>query len=298
MGRSSIFSSYLQNQKMFKVKWIEFHNSKMIFDESHYVDELTPLYGSDIFFELSIQKRHRLFFEYTKLVAESLVLFEQVLVFGVRHLRKEWGHLPKETSLSLHQFALEELYHSQGFRHFLYSNSVFEWKENKIFSDSRRLKNTIAFIIKMAPASIFLPGAKLEAFTLSYYRMIKKYYPSNMENSWIHLNHIHQIDEAFHLPLEFDLHDSLILQSGLVRTLFGTILFTLLMQVALVKGSYLVIRNTFPEFGFLKRLHWMLLMARWAVRTTPAYQEARQMTKQQFKKKKPKWGRLFAFVYW
>ena len=39
-------------------------------------------------------------------------------------------------------------------------------------------------------------------------------------------------------------------------------------------------------------------MARWAVRTTPAYPEARPITRQQFHNKKPKWGKILAFIYW
>ena len=175
---------------------------------------------------------------------------------------------------------------------------IFNWKNKKIFANSKRLKNTIAFIIKKAPACVFLTGAKLEAFTLSYYRMIKKYYPNNFENSWIQINHIHQIDETFHLPLEFDLHDSFIQQSGVIRTILGTICFVLIMQVALIQGSYRVIDNVFPHFSFMKKLLWMIKMAKWAVRTSPAYQEARKMTKQQFKNKKPKFGRVLAFIYW
>ncbi|MGZ3790067.1 MAG: hypothetical protein ACXVLQ_16135 [Bacteriovorax sp.] len=298
MARIKIYSSYLHHQENFRDKWKEYQSEKMIFGKANYVPELTPLNGTVDFDQLSVDKRHKLFFEYTKLVAEALILFEQILVYGVRHLYRESDSLDLEARLALHQLAVEELYHSQGFRHFLHSNEVFHWNEKKIYADSKRLKNTLAFIVKKAPACVFLPGAKLEAFTLSYYRMIKKYYPDHSANSWIKINYIHQIDEAFHLPLEFDLHDSLIQKAGHLKTVIGAIFFVLIMQVALIIGSYKIINNVFPESGPFKKIRWMMKMAKWAVRTTPAYQEARQMTKQQFEKKRPKWGRVFAFIYW
>jgi hypothetical protein len=298
MARTNIYSSYLHHQENFRDKWRVFQASPMVFDRSHYIPELTPLYGTKDFDSLSIEQRHKLFFEYTKLVAEALVLFEQILVYGVWHLNKDTHYLDREARSSLLQFAAEELYHSQGFRHFLHSNAIFEWDKKKIYADSGKLKNAIAFIIKRAPASVFLPGAKLEAFTLSYYRMIKKYYPSNTENSWIHLNYIHQIDEAFHLPLEFDLHDSIIEKAGPIKNMAGAIFFVIVMQIALVQGSFKVINYAFPETNFFKKIRWMMKMARWAVRTTPAYTEARQITRQQFEKKKPKWGKILAFIYW
>lgn len=298
MAGRKIYSSYLLHQENFRDKWRHFHLSEMRFSKEHYVPELTPMFGTDLFNNLSIDKRHRLFFEYAKLVAEALVLFEQILVFGVWHLKKDTHYLDPEALRSLDQFAKEELYHSQGFRHFLHSHPVFQWQDKKIYADSKTLKNTIAFIVKKAPACVFLPGAKLEAFTLSYYRMIKKYYPDNRENSWIHINHIHQIDETFHLPLEFDLHDSIVEKAGPIKTMFGAILFVIIMQFALIIGSYKVIRNVFPESSFLKKIQWMIKMAKWAVRTSPAYTEARLITKQQFQNKKPKWGKVLAFIYW
>jgi len=296
--RQTIYSSYLHHQENFRDKWREFMSGPMHFDSVHFIPELTPLFGSAEYNSLSQEERHRLFFEYLKLVGEALVLFEQILVYGVRFLERDFKNISPEASASLKQFAFEELYHSQGFRHFLHSNAVFNWQEKKIYADSRGLKNTIAWIVRKAPACVFLPGAKLEAFTLSYYRMIKKYYPDNRQNSWIHLNHIHQVDESFHLPLEFDLHDSIFEKAGPVKTFLGTIAFVLIMQVALVIGSYKVIHYAFPEYSFLKKIRWMMKMAKWAVRTTPAYQEARAMTKSQFEKKKPKWGKILSFIYW
>ena len=71
-----------------------------------------------------------------------------------------------------------------------------------------------------------------------------------------------------------------------------------MVECLLAIGSYKVIRNVFPEFSFFKRIRWTMKMARWAVRTTPAYPEARPITRQQFHNKKPKWGKILAFIYW
>jgi len=270
----------------------------MNFSTGHYIPELTPLYGSREFESLSLDKRHKFFFEYIKLVAEGLVLFEQLLAFGIWHFRKNAKFLDEEVLASLSQFALEEHYHSQGFRHFLYVHDVFDWKNNKIYADSSRLKKLFAFVIKKAPTCVFLPGAKLEAFSVCYYKMIKKYYTAEEMNSWVHLNYIHQIDEAFHIPLEFDLHNSVISNAGPVKTIIGSISFILLLQIALIQGSYKVISNVFPEYSFPKRIFWMIKMARWSVRTSSAYKEARQIVRQQFNSKNPKWGKVLSFIYW
>lgn len=298
MARDKIYSSYLHHQERFRDKWKIFQGSAMEFDEKHYVPELTPLFGTRDFDRLSLQDRHKLFFEYTKFVAEAFILFEQILLYGVWHLKKIAKKIDPTAYRSLMHFANEELYHTQGFRHFLSSTHVLNWSNLKIYSDAYFLKNAIAFVIRLAPACIFLPGAKLEAFTLSYYRMIKKHYPNQEDNSWAQLNYYHHLDENFHLPLEFDLHDSIIDNAGLIRTLTGSIFFVLIMQVALIQGSYRLVANVFPQYGFIKKISWMLKMSIWAVRTTPAYKDARAITKQQFQKKKPKWGKVLAFIYW
>jgi hypothetical protein len=298
MEIKTTFNHYIGHQKDFRLKWLEYFSMSENYNSSHFVDELTPLYGTSEYLTLTINEKERFHREYIKLIAEALVFFEQILEYGAWKLIKK--NLINDPLLksALNQFAKEELFHSQGFRHFLSIHKDFEWDKNKIYADSKVMRKVICTIINWSPAAVFLPGAKLEAFTLSYYKMIKKHYPNSKDNSWVHLNYIHQLDEAFHLPLEFELHDSMIDKLGPFKTIFGSILFVITMQIALVIGSYKVISYSFPEYSFLKKLSWMIKMAKWAVRTTPAYQEARQITKKQFLSKKPKWGKAMSFIYW
>lgn len=298
MNNAKPFQSFVNTQKNFRDKWIEFYTMADNFSDLHFVEELTPLFGTAEFEHLSKSERHRFFLEYIKFVAETLVLFEQILVFGAWNLLKKNKVKNKETSVALNQFAKEELYHSNGFRHFLSSHQCFNWSEQKIFADAKVLRKIVCTIISISPAAIFLPGVKLEAFTLSYYKMIKKHYPDNRNNSWIHINHIHQLDEALHVPLEFDLHNSIIDDAGPIRTIIGELLFIIAMQFTLLLGSYKVVKYSFPHYGFFKKCLWTIKLAKWAVRTTPAYQEARMITKKQFQIKKPKYGNLLSFVYW
>lgn len=296
------YNNYLNTQKNFREKWVEFYSLPPNFNHTHFQTELTPLNGSIEFSLLTQSEKERFFLEYIKLVSEALVFFEQLLVLGVwaieKRNKKRNFNIDSETLKALRQFTFEELYHSNGFRHFLSIHSEFNWNQNKIYADSKFLRKIISKVVLWSPSAVFLPGAKLEAFTLSYHKMIKKYYPSNRENSWIHLNHIHQIDEAHHLPLEFDLHDAIVDKVGAAKTLIGGILFVLIMQVALFIGSFKVVHYSFPKYSFLKKISWTLKMAKWAVRTTPAYSEARVITKRQFAIKRPKYGKLMSFIYW
>jgi hypothetical protein len=292
------YTQYLNSQENFRDKWNEYFSLPPNFSSANYVDELAPLSNEKLFQNLSESEKKRFFLEYLKLVAEALIFFEQLLVFGVRKSLNPKNNIDPQTKRALKHFAFEELYHSNGFRHFLFIHKEFNWEKNKIYADAKLLRKIISMIINFSPACVFLPGAKLEAFTLSYHRMIKKYYSDLRGNSWIHLNHIHQIDEAYHLPLEFELHDATIENMGVIRTWIGSILFVITMQIALAIGSYKVVNFSFPNFGFFKKIRFTLKMAKWAVRVTPAYKDARAITEKQFKLKKPKFGKYWSFIYW
>lgn len=297
-GMRSEYSNYLNSQKDFRDKWNEYFALSPNFSIENFRPELTPLYGTPFYSKLTEEQRFRFFCEYIKLVAEALVFFEQLLMLGVWSFARSKKAKPSEAQKALKQFAFEELYHSHGFRHFLWNHKIFNWEKNKIFADARITRKIISKIVIWSPACVFLPGAKLEAFTLSYHKMIKKYYSNNFENAWIHLNYIHQVDEAHHLPLEFDLHDQYVKDAGMLRTWIGSVLFVLAMQVALFNGSYRVINYSFPQKSVWKKIILTLKMARWAVRTNPAYKEARVITRRQFQLKKPLMGKAMSFIYW
>jgi hypothetical protein len=295
---SKFYSQYLNNQINFKAKWIEYYSLPPSFNGENFREGLTPLNNDKEFLKLTIEQRKKFFLEYIKFIAEALVFFEQLLVFGSSKILKKKLNISEETNQSLKQFLVEELYHSAGYRHFLHIHSDFDWKNKKIYADARVLRKLITAIVNFSPAAVFLPGAKLEAFTLSYHKMISKHYPNNRENSWSHLNQIHQLDEAYHLPLEFELHNSIIEIEGPVKTIIGGILFVFVMQIALFLGSFRVISFSFEDFSFFKKLNWTLKMAKWAVRTMPAYKEARTMTRNMFLTKKPNYGKWMSFIYW
>ncbi len=292
------YSHYLNTQENFRQKWHEYFECPANFSSDHYVEQLAPLFGTDDFFKLTEAQRNQLNLEYIKLVAEALIFFEQLLVLGAWKIINKRTYLEAHTKRALQHFAYEELYHSHGFRHFLFIHENMHWNKNKIYADSKILRFIISKIVILAPGCVFLPGAKLEAFTLSYHKMIKKYYLNQRSNSWIHLNHIHQLDEAHHVPLEFELHNEIVKNEGVLKTFFGCIFFVLTMQLALGIGAFKVVKYALPEKNLFTRIRLMMKMARWAVRLTPAYNEAREMTRKQFIAKKPIYGNLFKFVYW
>lgn len=293
---SSIASSTTQVD--FRVKWNNYYLLPSAFGIENYIEQLTPLSNLPEFKSFTELEKQRFFIEYLKLVSESLIFFEQILVLGAWDLLKKNDKLLNETKAALKQFAVEELFHSQAFRHFLHIHPDFNWNQCKIYSDAKIIRKFIVRIIHFAPAAVFIPGAKLEAFTLCYYKMIKNFYPKQQENSWIHLNQLHQIDEAHHVALEFDLHNSIINRAGVMRTILGGALFIAVMQIALFKGAYLVVKRSFPNRSIIEKLGLTFKMAKWAVRTNVAYSDARIMTKKLFKSKRPKYGIFWKYIYW
>jgi hypothetical protein len=236
-----IFSTFLGNAQTWQQKWIDFGSKPIQFGEKDYVEELTPFFGLTQFNNFSEEEKKKLFFEYVKLVGEAQILLEQILIYGFFHYRKKRKVYDEEVNQSMDKLSLEELYHSQAFRDFLGGVPELEWKEKPIYPKGSLLRKSFALLIKWAPLGMTLPGAKIEAFSLAYYKLLKKHYPHELDNSWIELSYYHHQDEAYHVPLEFDIYNSTIIQSGAFKTLFSTLLISLRTSLIMVLLVLLVL---------------------------------------------------------
>ena len=292
---NTVYKQYLSDASDFRAKWRGYiHSEKSKLSSNDFRDELTPFSGQKIYQTFSTDKKLKLFYEYTKFVAESIIVLEQVLMYAFWFYRKR-NTFDFDVKESMDKFCCEELYHSEGYRSFLRSQDVFHWPSEKLFLKNRFVINTICFVIKHAPLGITLPGAKLEAFSVSYYQMLKRVYGKE-ENAWVYLNRIHHEDEIYHIPLEFDIYNSTLDKAGHVKSILSTFAFFIFLQVTLIGSSRQFIKRCFPEEGRLKRFKLTMGMAKWAVREMPAYKNGIKLTQQFFKKKKPKYTKIYKFL--
>ncbi len=294
-----IFEKFLLNKESWKDKWSDFLNSPVNFNDSHFKEELTPFYGTSTFNDFSDQEKLKLFYAYIKLVTEAQIMLEQVLIYGFFYFRNKRFRHDGVVQDSIEKLQCEELHHSQAFRHFLAESPQLQWPKERIFPFPRFIRSLLAWVMKKAPLGMTLPGAKIEAFSMAYFKLLKKAYPEGeREHSWYHLNHYHHIDESFHVPLEFDLYNDSIWKSGPIRSFLSTLFFIIFLQYALALGSWNLVRIAFNERSPKERIGLFFGFMRWAIRHMPAFEETRLHTKSLFKKKRPLFGNILSFMHW
>lgn len=293
-----IFQKFLDNQESWQDKWRQFENSPIEFSPSHFKDELTPFYGLPQYQKFNEEEKRRLFYGYIKLVAEAQIFLEQILIYGFYYFRNKRNRHEKLVQDSIEKLSCEELYHSQAFRKFLSEVPELNWPMHRIFPMPRWVRQTLAYVIKRAPLGMTLPGAKIEAFSMAYFKLLKRVYGKDEKNSWYLLNKYHHIDESFHVPLEFDLYNSSVFKSGPIKTLLSTLFFIVFLQYALLLGSWNLMSFSFPGKSFGNRVRLCFGFTKWAIRHMPAFEETRLHTKKLFHQKRPLFGQILSFMHW
>ena len=296
----SIYNKFIKDNAAFKDKWIDFIKNESVHGQlktSDYREELTPFYGMKIFDSLSDDTKTGLFFDYIILVAEAQILLEQLLIFSFRNYRKKLVQYDDKIKAAFEKLALEELYHSRAFKVFLQRQSVFSWPQKGVFPRYKWLRSFLMWLMKFAPMGISLPGAKLEAFSLSYFHLLKRTYNDNHANSWVTLNHYHHIDESFHVPLEFDLYEDIAMTGRKYRSLVSTLMFMGLLQIILLTAAKSIIKRRFGNETLFFRVQNTLRFIVWAIYYMPAYAGARKIIKQQFKIRKIKLPFILRVLY-
>lgn len=290
------FKTYLQNQSDFRVKWKEYLAEVPDFDLSDRLEILTPFSGTKRYAALSEKQKNDLFLNHIRFMAEALIVFEQILLFGYYTNRKKSRYAPESFSKPFAQFTFEELYHSMAFRHFLTSHTVFAQFPEELITNCHWLKNTFAWIVRRFPGALYICSPRLEALSLAYYFEIKEAYSNSLENSWLKLHKLHHQDEIYHIPLNYHFHDAFIKEHGFLKTFVGSLLFFLMMQVMLMKVTSAAIAQSFPEKSRISRFIWNMRYIKWAMTVAKAHREARRIMKRNFKNMKPSYSFAFSFL--
>lgn len=290
------FQTYLDNQSQFREKWRTYLNQSPDFDLSDRLEVLTPFHGTSDYEKLSSENKNDLFLNHVRLMAEALIVFEQILLFGYYTNRNKPSYEPESFAKPFAQFTFEELYHSMAFKHFLSSHEVFRKFPKTMITEDRWLKNTFAWIVRQFPGALYICSPRLEALSLSYYNEIKEAHPKTAENSWLQLHKLHHQDEIYHIPLNYHFHDAFIKEHGFLKTFVGSVLFFMMMQVMLMKVAFAAISQALPEKGTLSRVMWTLKYIKWSMKVAKAHKDARTIMKRNFNKMKPRYSLAFYFL--
>ena len=293
---STQFNNYLKNQSAFKEKWKDYISQPPNFDEKDRLDCLTPFYNTSDFDKLSEPKKDILFLNNVRFMAEALIVFEQVLLFGYYTNRNKPRYAKDEFSQPFAQFTFEELYHSIAFKHFLSSHKAIDAFPEPLLTDCHWLKNSFAFVVRNFPGSLYICSPRLEALALSYYNEIHQAYKGQKVNSWHRLHQLHYQDELYHIPLNYHFHESFIKEHGVFKTFIGSILFFLLIQIMLFKVTYQATSQSFPEKTTFGKIRWTFKFIKWAITIAEAHKGARGIMKTHIKKIKPSYGYIFSFL--
>jgi hypothetical protein len=255
-------------------------------------DALVPLHGTPEFVELSEAEKRRLYLYFIQWVAEFLIVLEGLLAIAFRKLP---GNAKAARILG------EEFLHGRAFRRFLRNEKVLGYPARRVFLKRQPLaQRVLTAIFRRFPLAMAIPGAKIEAFSISYSKLLKNAMGDPQACTWSKLNWLHLMDEALHVPHEFELYNEEFDRhgwSGRLGTVAGTWIFFAFLQWMLIRGCFRMAWTSLePSSGFWRRLSlsWKTLL--WASYVFPPSRYMRTSTQSHYRERKPRWGRLIRFV--
>jgi hypothetical protein len=261
----------------------------------------TPFYGLKEFDSFSEIEKRQLFIGFCQINAEVIIHLESLLILAFRRFR----NLGENSTQTEAKMVFEEFHHSRAYRRYLWYEPEFGWPQKSLLlrksSASRRALLFMAWIITHYPQSVFLIGAKLEAYSVAYAQSLYRSFGSWDANSWTQINYHHLLDEAQHVRLQFQMHDEYFSQLNWFKKGVSVILaavFFLFMQWVMLYSSYSLLQRTFPHLGLAKTTHLTLRMGQWITRHYQPYIETRNQLTKLFAAKRPWAGPLFRFIYW
>jgi predicted metal-dependent hydrolase len=199
----------------------------------------------------------------------------------------------------------EEYLHLRGFRKFLRSVPEIEWpRHSYILKNGRFFRRILLALVRWQPLAILLPAAKLEIFSLCLSQaLLKNRVPqkSKLAVGWARLNRLHSIDEAHHIPFDFDLlleqHKGLnFWRRAQLHT--ATLLFILVFQFVLISGFIQIFKRSLPELKGPKLWIWGPRGVVWGVTQFGPSIQTRRRLRLHFESKKLPYGKLFSFMHW
>lgn len=270
---SEISKGFCQSNQEYQKKWDQFLNKKSYHISLQSI-EASQLPGIKEF--LSDEALKDLYKGFIILIAECLITFEQALLLTKR-LQENSAFGP-----GLKKFHREELIHSWTFKKFLKDCKELDWYNKQLMIGKKSvIRKALFFWVKKFPESLYLVGAKSEIFSLCYARQIEKILPQ--EDDWRHLNKMHLIDEAHHIPFAIKMHNEFHQHHSFSVALSSYITF-FLVQFLNLSCSFNLIKQLFPKAHRIRQSYLTFLLSRWILREFDAYQETRQILKRNFKK--------------
>jgi hypothetical protein len=292
----SQIKTYLQNQSGYKKKWQEYLVEAPNLDLSHRVDALTPFSSTPDFSDLSEKNKDDLFINNVRLLAEALIVFEQILLLGFVVNRHKPENEKENFSGPFRQFSFEELYHLMAFRNFLSKHEVFSRFPKPLLTDCHWIKNAFTLIVRNFPGALYICSPRLESQALSYYNEIKRAYAGHPDNSLLKLHRLHYQDEVFHIPLNYHFHNELIAKNGVVKTFLGSMLFIMLMQVMMLRATFETISQSFPEKSLFGKWKWTFKFIRWYLSVSESHKGSKNIMLNHINKINPRYKHLFSFL--
>jgi hypothetical protein len=147
--------NYLRHQVDYREKWKKLMSMPQDFDLSHRRDALIPFSGTPLFQELTEEQKNSLFVANIQFIAETIIIFEQILLYHYYKHRNKKHYIDTNDSAPWMQFTADELYHSMAFRHFLKA-PLFQADPRPLILDCRWLKKAFTFVVKYFPGAIFI----------------------------------------------------------------------------------------------------------------------------------------------
>ncbi len=294
LNKNGLVKEYLKREVTFEHKWIEYnkrHDLKI--EKSFYFKRLTPFYGMSYFDQLTEKEKADSYQTYVQFIAELQIFLEKILVYGLFKLRKHEESLNSDMKRSMRLLAKEELRHTNGYMHFLNQQDF----SNYLLINNWFLRKSAAFCLGINPLIITLVAAKFEVFSMPYLTELSSSI-KDPNDPWLHLNKIHMQDEAFHVPLQFDIYNASIKKFGFIKTIFPMFALYLIFQVVLLIGMRNIIKEVFQGKRFLTKNFMIFpMLVYWAARKMESFQAARVLIKGQFKKKSPHYMSFLRFIF-
>lgn len=289
-----LINRYLTRESSFKHKWLTYLERKDLkLPAGVYHDKLTPLYGLAAFRDMTESEKVRAYSGYVQFMAEIQLFLEKVLVYAFYIFRKKESSVEPSIRRSMHLLAKEELYHTTAYMHFLRMQNP----EQLWFIDRVRYRKAAAWCLRRNPLAITLIGAKFESFSTTYLADLGMAIKDH-NHPWYQLNKIHMEDEAFHVPLQFDIYEASVSNYGFLRTVLSIAFLFAIFQAVLISGMYRMVNFSFHKRNWFFRTFYLFpLVVIWSSRKNEAYQKSREIVKHHFRKKDPKYRRAMKFLY-
>jgi hypothetical protein len=255
------------------------------------VDELIPLYGTREFGELSSGEKRRLYFYFIQWVAEFFIVLEGSLLIAFRTL-------PENAKAG--RILEEERLHSRAFRRFLKNEKCLGYPGRQVFLHRHPIAQRIlTAVFRRFPLSMTIPGAKIEAYSIAYGKLLKQVHGSADADTWTKLNWLHLLDEAHHVPFEFDLYNEEFAKLGLggrLGSVAGIWVFYLFLQWILICGCFRMAWTSLEPSNFWRKLRLSAQTLYWASYEFQPSRHMRSVAMACYREKSPRWRRLIWFV--